>query len=191
MIAAVEPSKSIVAPPQALPPDTSFGGLLMKVNHAGEHGAIGIYRGQILMARWRAPQMVAELRHFLDHERRHRAIFAEELKRRGRRRCLSYRLCGLGGWLLGLATGLAGAQAIAATSVAVERVVLAHLERQMRQLAEDPNAYGAVLQIVQDEREHRDRAALAMRQGRFWPRLLLPTVSAATGFVVWTGMRLP
>lgn len=189
MIAAMKPSTA--TPPAALPPETRFGGLVMKVDHAGEHGAICVYRGQILMARWRAPALVGELRQFLAHELRHRALFAAELQRRGRRRCISYHLCGLGGWMLGLLTGLAGAQAIAATTVAIEQVVLAHLERQMEQLAEDPNAYGAVMNIVLEEREHRDRAALALRQGAFWPRLLLPVVGAATSLVIWSGMRLP
>jgi hypothetical protein len=60
-----------------------------------------------------------------------------------------------------------------------------------------------VLVVVQ-EREDRvelreedvqcidDRAGAAQepRQGIFWPRLLRPAVSAATEFVIWTGMRL-
>jgi ubiquinone biosynthesis monooxygenase Coq7 len=48
----------------------------MKVNHAGEHGAIAVYSTQRWIARWRAPDMVAELTEFLEHERRHRALFA-------------------------------------------------------------------------------------------------------------------
>ncbi|UGQ39093.1 demethoxyubiquinone hydroxylase family protein [Janthinobacterium sp. PLB04] len=35
----------------------------MKVNHAGEQGAIGIYTGQIFMARWTASHIVQELLH--------------------------------------------------------------------------------------------------------------------------------
>jgi len=194
MIAAMEPLP-VAAPVSesvsALPPDTRYGGLVMKVNHAGEHGAVCIYRAQIAVARWRAPALVEELCHFLSHELGHRALFEAELKRRGRRRCYSYHLCGLGGLLLGFVTGLAGAQAIVATSVAVERVVLAHLQQQMTTLAGDPNAYGAVLRIVQEEQEHHDRAKLAMIQGGFWPRLILPVVSAATNLVIWSGMRLP
>ena len=36
----------------------------MKVNHAGEHGAISIYTGQIFMARLTASLLVPELRAF-------------------------------------------------------------------------------------------------------------------------------
>ena len=51
-------------------------------------------------ARWRAPDMVDELSGFLAHERRHRDLFGAELARRGRRRCRSWHLCGLGGFAL-------------------------------------------------------------------------------------------
>ena len=55
---------------------TPFGDRVMKVDHAGENGAIQIYTGQILMARITARALVAELREFRAHEERHRAIFA-------------------------------------------------------------------------------------------------------------------
>ncbi len=181
----------IFAPVSALPPETKFGVRVIKVDHAGEHAAVCIYRAQLAVARWRAPQVVPELEHFLSHALRHRAVFAEELRRRGRWRSSLYPLCGVGGWILGLLTGLAGAVAIAATKVAVERVVLAHLEGQLEMLEQDPPAFTAILTIVQDEREPYDRAQLALRQGRFWPRLIPPVVSAATSLVIWSGMKLP
>jgi ubiquinone biosynthesis monooxygenase Coq7 len=39
----------------------TLGDRVMKVDHAGEHGAICIYRAQRFFARWRAPHMVPEL----------------------------------------------------------------------------------------------------------------------------------
>ena len=64
-----------------------MGDRVLKVDHAGEHGAVNIYRGQILLSRIRAPRIVAELREFQAHELRHRATFGAELQRRGRHRC--------------------------------------------------------------------------------------------------------
>ena len=55
----------------------------MKVNHAGEHGAINIYTGQIFTARLTARSLVPELRAFRADEEKHRAIFQLELQRRG------------------------------------------------------------------------------------------------------------
>ena len=172
-------------------PITDLGGRILKVDHAGEHGAVNIYTGQIFVARLTAPDLVDELSEFLAHERRHRAIFGAELERRGRRRCRSYALCGLGGLVLGLLTGLLGRSAIAATTVAVERVVLRHLEEQVATLrGSDPAAVEAISAIIDDERQHYDVSAVRAQSGRFWPRILTPVVSVATELVIWTGMRL-
>jgi ubiquinone biosynthesis monooxygenase Coq7 len=66
--------------------DESLGDRVMKVDHAGEHGAVNIYRAQLLACRWRRSDITSELREFLDHEMRHRGVFAPELIRRGRPR---------------------------------------------------------------------------------------------------------
>lgn len=171
--------------------DTAVGGRILKVDHAGEQGAVNIYRAQILAARFTAPALVPQLREFKSHEERHRAVFATELQRRGVRRCRSYWLCGIGGWVLGLVTGLLGRHAIATTTVAVERVVLRHLEAQLRELAgQDEAAVAAIAQIVDEERQHHDQSAAHLEPGRFWSRLLSPVVAASTESVIWLGMRL-
>jgi ubiquinone biosynthesis monooxygenase Coq7 len=168
-----------------------LGDRIIKVNHAGEHGAISIYTGQILMARITARHMVGELTEFRAHEQRHRAIFGAELQRRGRPRCRSYWLCGIGGFVLGAITGLLGANAIAATTVAVESVVLRHLEHQLATLrGTDPAAISAISAIVAEERQHHDDSASHVQAGTFWPRVLTPIVSASTESVIWLGMRL-
>ncbi len=167
------------------------GDLIIRVDHAGEHGAVCIYTGQILMARFTAPHMVAELVEFRSDELRHRALFAAELQRRSRRRCHSYWLCGIGGFVLGAFTGLLGAGAIAATTAAVESVVLRHLEQQVSVLqGRDAFAERAILAIVAEERQHHDRSRDHLRSGEFWSRLLTPIVSTSTAAVIWLGMRL-
>lgn len=174
-----------------LQPGESLGDRIIKVNHAGEHGAISIYITQRWIARWRAPKMVAELDHFLSHERRHRALFGDLLAERGRARCRSYHLCGMGGALLGLVTGLLGSQAIAATTVAIERVVLAHLEMQLDALrGTDPAAVAAIADIIAEEREHHDSSAARLAAGSALTRAIDRVVEASTEAVIWLGMRL-
>jgi len=174
-----------------LKPGETLGDRVMKVDHAGEHGAICIYRAQIRLARWRAPDLVAELRGFLAHERRHRALFGAELARRGRRRCRSYHLCGLGGFVLGALTGLAGRRAIAATTVAIETVVLRHMREQVAVLAAgDPAAAATLRDIIADEQEHHDRSDRRLASPGLWPKLINPIVTASTEAVIWLGMRL-
>ncbi|WP_051294058.1 demethoxyubiquinone hydroxylase family protein [Pseudoduganella violaceinigra] len=169
----------------------TFAERVLKVNHAGENGAVHIYAGQLLFARLTAPGMVGELREFKAHEESHREIFAAELERRGVRRCRSFVLCGIGGYTLGVITGLFGRKAIAATTAAVERVVLAHLRGQLQVLEDtDPAAAAAVSRIVVDEQEHHDRSLAHLSKGRFWPALLDPVVAVSTESVIWLGMRL-
>jgi ubiquinone biosynthesis monooxygenase Coq7 len=169
---------------------TILGNRILKVNHAGEFGAICIYTGQIAIAKLFARDLVPELLEFRSHERGHRAIFAAELQRRGRPRCRSYWLCGLGGLTLGLITGLFGRSAISATTVAVESVVLRHLEKQLVDLRDvDEAATAAISAIVSEERLHHDQAASHVQESSLWFRLLNPVVSAATESVIWMGMR--
>jgi len=171
--------------------DETLGDRIIKVNHAGEHGAVNIYRAQLLASWWRKSDLKSALREFLEHEKRHRAIFEAELARRRRHRCRSYRLCGIGGFALGLITGCCGRASIAATTVAVESVVLRHLQAQVAVLSSlDLAAVSAIRSTYDDELAHYDRAAVESRAGLFWSRLLRPVVSWATEAVIWLGMRL-
>ena len=174
-----------------LNPGETLGDRVMKVDHAGEHGAVCIYRAQRFFARWTAPDMVAELDGFLVHERRHRARFGAELERRGARRCRSYLLCGLGGFALGAVTGLLGRRPIAATTVAIETVVLRHMQEQVTVLSGiDRDAADALRDVIADEQEHHERSALRLERPGFWPKLIEPVVRASTETVIWLGMRL-
>ena len=171
--------------------EPDLGSRILKVNHAGENGAIHIYAAQALVARITAPSMVTELLDFKAHEERHRAIFWAELQARGRPRCRSYLLCGLGGLTLGFVTGLFGRSAMAATTVAVERVVLRHLHHQIAVLRDsDPSATQAIRSILAEEQHHHDQSASHLATQGFWLRMLQPIVSASTEAVIWAGMRL-
>jgi ubiquinone biosynthesis monooxygenase Coq7 len=168
-----------------------LGNRIIKVNHAGEHGAVCIYSGQIFMARLTARDLVGELAEFRSHELRHRFIFGSELRRRGRPRCRSCWLCGLAGFVLGLLTGLFGRNAIAATTVAVEDVVLRHLEKQLTALqGNDPAASAAIAAIIAEEQQHHDQSAERAMPGLIWSKILTPIVAVSTEAVIWLGMRL-
>ena len=168
-----------------------LGDRIIKVNHAGEHGAINIYSGQILMVRITARDLIEQLVEFRSEEQKHRAIFLAELQRRGRPRCRSYWLCGIGGFLLGLITGLLGRSAIAATTVAVESVVLKHLDHQLIALRDsDPAATAAISAIVSEERQHHDQSEVHLEGHKHWRVMIEPVVSVSTEAVIWLGMRL-
>lgn len=104
---------------------------MIKVDHAGENGAVNIYRAQAMVSIIFHRNLLPQLREFLGHENQHRMIFADYLGSHHIRRCISYHACGLGGFALGFVTALIGERAIFATTYAVENVVLEHLEHQL------------------------------------------------------------
>lgn len=77
--------------------DTENGARFLKVDRAGEHGAVQIYSAQLMVLRWTAPQLLPLLREFRAPEAGHRAHFEAGLLRRGVLRCRSFALCALGG----------------------------------------------------------------------------------------------
>ena len=110
-------------------------------------------------------------------------------QRRGQARCPSYALCAALGTLLGTITGLLGCHAIAATTVAIERVVLRHMAAQIAALgSSDPAAVAILLDIVEEEQEHHDRSAAHLRGGLL-QRVLDVGVGIATEAVIWIGMH--
>ena len=48
---------------------------ILRVNHAGEHGAVSIYSSQLRRAEHRFPALVPWLARTLEHEEEHRRLF--------------------------------------------------------------------------------------------------------------------
>lgn len=163
---------------------------IIKVNHAGEYGAINIYEAQLMVARLFRRAYVPLLEDLIAHERRHLDIFGKLLAQRGVPRCRSYILCGTGGFVLGIVTSLLGKRGVMACTAAVESVVTTHLQQQLKVLADiDSQGHEAVASILADEEEHLE---LGLSQGGdgvlLWPVRVL--VGAATESVIWLGMRI-
>jgi ubiquinone biosynthesis monooxygenase Coq7 len=88
-------------------------------------------------------------------------------------------------------TGLAGRQAIVATTVAIERVVLSHMRAQVAALGGmDAEAVAALGDVIGDEQSHHDLSAARLDPKGFWPKLIDPLVAVSTHAVIWLGMRL-
>lgn len=163
---------------------------MIKVDHTGENGAVNIYRAQRLTAQIRARHLLPQLVHFQEHEEEHRELFRNYLKDRDIRRCVSFHLSGIGGFVLGFATGLMGPNAIAATTYAVENVVLEHLEHQLDFLKTDNmDAFNVVSLIYEDEKSHHDAAKAQMHEGKLISRILVYIVKMSTEAVIRFGMR--
>ena len=89
--------------------------------------------------------------------------------------------------MLGFVTGLMGARSIALATVAVERVVLRHLQQQLSQIGiADPEAISS---IVGEEQLHHDQSAVCLHRAGVLDRAIGSVISAATESVIWIGMR--
>ncbi|HEV2043789.1 MAG TPA: demethoxyubiquinone hydroxylase family protein [Sphingomicrobium sp.] len=174
-----------------IPAASVLGDRILQVDHAGEQGAICVYRAQWAVAGLTAPSMRERLADFLVHEIRHRSMFGAALMARGLPRARSYMLCSAGGYLLGVVTGLLGRRAIAATTVSLESVVVRHLDAQRIELATtDPAVAELIASIVEDEQLHHDRSLDEIDLDRGWLRAISAIVRRATEAAIWLGMKL-
>jgi len=171
-------------------PASTISEKMIKVDHTGENGAVNIYRAQHFAATLRCPRLKPQLKDFQHHEEEHREIFRQYLDKVGVRRCISYHISGIGGFALGFVTGLIGPKAIAATTYAVENVVLEHLEEQLSFLETDSReAYQAVKAIYDDEKEHHDHAKSQLGQNSVLTKIIIGVVRLSTESVIRFGMR--
>jgi 3-demethoxyubiquinol 3-hydroxylase len=174
----------------ALRPAATMAEKMIKVDHAGENGAVNIYRAQHLVCRVFRPSLCAELRDFQRHEETHRNIFLTWLQKRGIRRCISYHGCGIGGFVLGLVTALLGRRAIWATTYAVEHVVLEHLDGQLAYLrSRDDEAHRCVAKIYAEEMAHHDHGHHQISRHGVLAGMLIACVKLSTEAVIRIGMR--
>ena len=102
----------------------------LRTDHAGETGAVMIYRG--VLAVTRDPALRAFAEHHLDTERRHLAQIEQVMPRRERSRLLP--LWRVSGWVTGALPACAGPRAVYATIQAVETFVDLHYAQQVRQI---------------------------------------------------------
>ncbi len=159
---------------------------IVRVNHAGEFGAIRIYSAQIVVSRWFWPDCVPALVDMLEDERRHCDLLFDAMPERKSRPCRVMRFWSYGGWLLGFLTALLGRQGIWACTAAVEAVVHRHLDDQLHFLkGRDPDLSDIILSIRDEEIAHLRHAEerLVSRSVAFVA--LRGIISLATDTLIW------
>ena len=159
---------------------------ILRVNHAGEYGAIRIYGAQIGVARRWFPDVLPALAEMLAHERQHCAAFFAAMPSRGSRPCRIMSLWSLGGWLLGFVTALAGRQSIWVCTAAVEAAVHRHLDDQLHFLSgRDVELHALILSIREEELSHLRQAEAHLDRPALPQRSLRTAISAITDLLIW------
>ena len=138
---------------------------ILRVDHAGELGAVHIYRGQRAVLN-HAPgkdRIAFQLQEMEGHEAEHLAAFDRLLSEGGVRPTLMTPLWRIAGFALGAGTALLGEKAAHACTEAVETVIEQHYAGQIAELATTEPALSADLARFRDEElHHRD---LAVEEG--------------------------
>jgi ubiquinone biosynthesis monooxygenase Coq7 len=159
---------------------------IVKVNHAGEYGAIRIYTAQIVVARRLYPDVVPVLSEMLDHEKRHCAAFQGAMPARNSRSCRLMQLWSSGGWLLGFLTALTGRRGIWICTAAVEAAVHRHLDDQLHFLrSRDAELYAIIHQIQEEEMSHLSHAEAQIPDPSAAQQFLRRIISDITDLVIW------
>ncbi|MBB5987157.1 demethoxyubiquinone hydroxylase family protein [Sphingobium lignivorans] len=131
---------------------------MLRVDQAGEFGAVRIYAGQLAVLGDRHP-MSRQIAHMAAQEERHRAHFDRMIVERGVRPTILQPFWHVAGFALGAATALIGPEAAMACTAAIETEIDDHYGRQLEEIGEDdPALSGAIEEFQAEEVEHRDTA---------------------------------
>ncbi len=134
---------------------------MIRVDQAGEYGAIRIYAGQLAILGDRHPAARA-IGHMAHQEERHRAFFDRMIVARGVRPTLLQPIWHVAGFALGAVTAAIGPAAAMACTAAVETEIDKHYQEQLDQLGDsDPELSAAILDFQAEELEHKEHAIAA------------------------------
>ena len=112
---------------------------IIRVDHAGERGAIKIYEGQLLALSTikqdkNLKKIIEEMK---EHEKEHLEYFEKEIQKRKMKPTYLLPLWDLMGVSLGFGSALLGKKATLLCTASVEEVIEDHYENQLRKIGED------------------------------------------------------
>jgi ubiquinone biosynthesis monooxygenase Coq7 len=134
---------------------------ILRVDHAGELGAVHIYRGQrAVFAAAKGREVISgHLAEMEGHEAVHLEAFDALLTDRGVRPTLLAPIWRAAGFALGAGTALLGETAAHACTEVVESVIEAHYASQIAELeSSEPDLAADITRFRADELAHRDQA---------------------------------
>jgi ubiquinone biosynthesis monooxygenase Coq7 len=162
---------------------------MIRVDHAGEYGAMRIYQGQLAVLR--GGRHVAKIRRMAEQERRHLAAFDRLVVERRVRPTVLSPLWHIAGFAIGAASARLGERAAMACTVAVETVIGEHYGRQTEKLGDDEaELRGVIDEFRGDELDHRDIALEAGAEEMPGYRLFTGAVRAGTRLAIWLSERI-
>ena len=133
----------------------------IRVDHAGERGAIKIYEGQLLALNTliKNNKLKKKIEEMQIHEKEHSAYFEKEIKKRNIKPTKFLPLWDLLGLGLGFGSTLLGKKAAMLCTASVEEVIDEHYQSQINQLEKDEKELkNKIIKFRNDELHHKDIA---------------------------------
>jgi ubiquinone biosynthesis monooxygenase Coq7 len=161
---------------------------MVRVDQAGEYGAVRIYKGQIaVLGKGDKKEL---LNHMLEQEEVHLDTFNKIAAERHVRPTIFTPIWHAAGFALGAGTALMGEKAAMACTVAVEEAIDEHYAQQIEEIGDDePELKETFIKFREEELEHRDigyehGAEQAPAYG-----LISKAVKSGSKFAIWMSER--
>ena len=137
----------------------------IRVDHAGERGAIKIYEGQLLALNtfYKNEELKKLIENMKIHEEEHSEYFEKEIYKRNIKPTRFLKVWDLLGIGLGFGSTLLGKKAAMLCTASVEEVIDKHYQNQIAQIEDDEIEFKKkIIKFRDDELKHKD---IAFKEG--------------------------
>jgi 3-demethoxyubiquinol 3-hydroxylase len=162
---------------------------MIRVDHAGEYGAVRIYEGQLAVL-GKTSKLSGAIQRMAEQEQQHLAAFDTLVNERRVRPTALEPVWRVAGFALGAATALMGEKAAMACTAAVEEVIDQHYAAQVARLDHDPKLQQAIASFRADEAAHRDEALSNGAEQAVGYKLLSETIKAGCRLAIKLSERI-
>ena len=134
---------------------------IIRVDHAGERGAIKIYEGQLLALKTikQDKSLKEKIEKMKEHEKEHLEYFEKEIQKRKIKPTYLLPLWDIMGVSLGFGSALLGKKAAMLCTASVEEVIEDHYDNQLKNLGNDEMELKAKIEkFKSDEINHKNIA---------------------------------
>lgn len=163
---------------------------MIRVDHAGEYGAVRIYEGQLAVLK-KGSKAHALVQHMKEQEDNHLHTFEMLMKEHQVRPTALQPVWHVAGFVLGAATALLGEKAAFACTVAVESVIDEHYKTQNDALGDSELLLAQTIETFRkEEMEHHDTAlAQGAEDAPCYP-VLCGAIKGASKLAIWLSTRI-
>ena len=134
---------------------------IIRVDHAGERGAIKIYEGQLLALKTikQDSALKEKIEKMREHEKKHLEYFEKQIQKRNIKPTYLLPLWDLMGIALGFSTAMLGKKATLLCTASVEEVIEDHYQNQIDKLENDEkDLKNKIKKFKEEEVDHKNIA---------------------------------